>query len=443
MNILTKTAIATAISATLIGCGGRSGGPAPVTTITAVDYFAAKTVVEAGNPMATGDEIFHNTITQYAVADVNGDGFDDVIAAYPGYANPDTVNFPNGPHTPVPIKILLQDGNGGIVDSTASMINGAIPKAEFIRDITVADFNGDGQVDIFFGNSTEFSQDRTTWAGADILLLSDGAGKYNDATANIVWTTMHNVNGDAIHYVHGNTAGDVDNDGDLDLLLNTTSGAGTALMINDGTGNFTESTNMPIDILPGNITSKVGDLWSGFIDANNDSNLDIAIYSNNEFGGMNTHAVYLNDGTADFTVLPRIPLPAPIGNGRLEDDAIVDYDGDGNKDILVHNFETINGQQHHYIQVYKGDGTGNFTDQTFGVFPNQDYTASERINSQSVFYDIDVNGDGKKDIVQTLGSGSDSILNILVNVNGVFTEVVTNITTIESQIIPIGLRGRW
>ncbi len=454
MNTLNKTLLALAVTASLAACGGGGGGgsssnntpapdPDPVVVDPGNEWFEDETVVFSGPRNISGDQIFLNTYTQFAVADFNGDGFDDVLGVYPG-----SKNGPAGPHNKGDVEILIQDGAGGLINDTDNIINGPTPGIGFVRDITIADFNGDGFPDAFLGGSEEFSDDSSTWAGNDVLLLSDGTGKLDDASGNFAFTSLHSVNGDNQHYTHGQSAGDVDNDGDIDLLVNTTTGAGTVLMLNDGFGVFTEAASlMPTDtiFIPGPVVVKVGDLWSAFIDANDDGWLDIAIYSRNEFGAQNTHAIYLNDQTADFTTIPRIPLPAPIGDGRLEDDVITDINNDGLDDIIIHNFTAAANieDEHRFFQAYISNGDGTFTDLTNAVLPNQVIIPGpgDIVNNNPVFYDIDMNGDGKLDLVQAAGDGFGATLQVFLDDgNGSFELFdIGSLENISQQIVPIDL----
>jgi len=126
------------ISIIFASCGG--GGSSSTTDTdnpTAENFFNAKITIDGTQGGVPG-----------GVGDFNGDGFDDVIVTYAGIPSPDITTTP---HTKVPIKVFLQDGAGGFVDGTASVFNFAVPVTQFTRDISVADFNGDGQVDIFLG----------------------------------------------------------------------------------------------------------------------------------------------------------------------------------------------------------------------------------------------------------------------------------------------------
>ena len=125
-------------------------------------------------------------------------------------------------------------------------------------------------------------------------------------------------------------AGDMDADGDLDIVVEN------AVYLNDGAGNFPVARNF------GQGSDPITSLAVGDMDGNGD--LDIVVgeqYRQNE--------VYLNDGAGNF--------PAARNFGPGTDDtrslAIGDMDGDGDLDVVVGNY---GGQN----MVYLNDGAGNF-----------------------------------------------------------------------------------
>lgn len=168
------------------------------------------------------------------IVDINGDGYDDAI--YHLFTQ-DQLRGPGG--LPSPIVILLNDRNGGVYDGTSEIIAGPPPKALWVKNFVVEDFNGDRRLDIFACNTgPEFPQsDISQWPGEqNQLFLSAGDGKLHNVTA------MHLPR--ISDYSHGCSAADVDGDGDIDIWVNN-HGAGTGgrieayLMLNDSTGRFT------------------------------------------------------------------------------------------------------------------------------------------------------------------------------------------------------------
>jgi FG-GAP-like repeat len=99
-------------------------------------------------PLARADngELLGGPISK-VIVDINGDGYDDAI--YHLFTQGQL--FGNG--SPSPIAILLNDGKGGFYDGTSEIIAGPAPKAFWVSNFIVEDFNGDGRLDIFCANT--------------------------------------------------------------------------------------------------------------------------------------------------------------------------------------------------------------------------------------------------------------------------------------------------
>lgn len=161
----------------------------------------------------------------------------------------------------------------------------------------VADYNGDRRPDVFFiVNLNELANENAV-GGYSLLLLSRADGKYNK------------VQQDIRAYAHGGSAGDVDLDGDPDILFSNlhdltdgTPGFVTILQ-NDGRGNFTRRDDM-IDIPSSyNCTNHEQEL----IDVDEDSRLDAILMSS----GCPLHILW-GDPNGAFRNA-RIPTLVPWG----------------------------------------------------------------------------------------------------------------------------------
>src|SRR5262245_9439228 len=109
---------------------------------------------------------------------------------------------------------------------------GLPPDRDDTRAVARGDVDGDGDLDVVFGN----------WGQPSRLCLNDGSGIFSDATA-----ARMPVPGPI--YTMAVALGDVDGDGDLDLVLGGY-GQQSRLYLNDGTGTFTDATaaRMPVRI---------------------------------------------------------------------------------------------------------------------------------------------------------------------------------------------------
>ena len=129
--------------------------------------------------------------------DFNGDGIKDIFMWNGSFP-------PNGPVDQAP-WIFLSDGTDNWV-SGESLIDGPFPSINGGRYWEFQDFNGDGQLDIFIASH---GYDADPFPGhRNTLLLSNENGRLFDASNRLP---------DLSGFTHGLGAGDIDNDGDLDL----------------------------------------------------------------------------------------------------------------------------------------------------------------------------------------------------------------------------------
>ena len=182
--------------------------------------------------------------------------------------------------------------------------------------IAVADFNNDSYPDIALSNGN----------GSAKLLMNDGSGNYPTATDLISGGT-----GSSIMV----TEGDVDNDGDMDLVVCTNRHQPDKLYINDGTGTFTEV------ILPG--SNKQG-IAAGCADLDGDGYLDIVIGGEGQLD-----RILMNDGNGNYPTT--VDIQESITNTKIM--KFGDIDGDGDIDIVI----AEDGSRGHLML---NDGSGNF-----------------------------------------------------------------------------------
>ncbi len=212
----------------------------------------------------------------------------------------------------------------------------------------------------------------------------------------------------------GLSFGDYDNDGDLDLLVNTsTSSKDSRLYRNNGNSTFTDVTSSKAPYLLNNVRERSA-VWG---DLNNDGYLDflrntsaggIEIYlqksSNNVFG----------NGTGGTT--PIIFNSSNISNGvNTEGAGVFDFDGDGDLDILFdnHNYG-VDILRNNYInhstgQVVDPSSSSLFTHATPGSSTILGLAQSARDGDYGSVTDVD--NDGWVDIFMRKQNENDFFLN--------------------------------
>ncbi|MCA8942757.1 MAG: VCBS repeat-containing protein, partial [Planctomycetes bacterium] len=310
--------------------------------------------------------------------DVDGDGDLDLVCARPGQS-----------------ALYLNDGAGNFTDVTASRM--PIANLES-HSVVLGDVDGDSDLDMVLGNRGQ--QNR--------LYVNDGTGTFSDVT-----TSRMPIDSDPTAAV---ALGDVDGDGDLDLVcgndavLGLTSygwgsvGQPNRLYLNDGTGSFAAtSSRLPVDSDP---------TWAVALgDVDGDGDLDLVCANGlswlefcggGGFGGGidggpygcsmlyygTQNRLYRNDGSGTFHDATADRLPAATeATGAV---ALGDVDGDGDLDLVVGNSGLPWADPQNRLLL--NDGSGTFADATAAMLPvDADDTGSV------AFADFD--GDGDLDIV--------------------------------------------
>ena len=310
------------------------------------------------------------------IADLNEDGRPDLLFANGGdYSSPGR---------PEPNQVFFNGGPGARFVEATEQVLGSTP--DLARVIKARDLNNDGHPDIVVG---------TTYQTQSRLFLGSGKGQFAEVTRSHLPQVPLSV-GDL-------EAGDVDADGDLDLVLAdwgpgnnmTNDGGVTQLWINDGTGRFADETAARLPPI------KVRFSWDlELADVDNDGDLDVLVSCKRCPGSL----LFRNDGGGRFTDDSRA-LPLYTNNYEFE---AMDLDGDGFLDLVTLNDgdivkESPASRREH---VFRNDGKGRFRDATEAWWPNADNIGED--DNMAAFLDADSDGDA--DFLVGSLSGPDRLL---------------------------------
>ena len=282
------------------------------------------------------------------MADVNGDGLDDIV-----------VVTENG----TPNVVYINDGTGRFPDPPTKIGSqkGALSKEA--EDVEVVDVNGDGVMDIVVANSDGPSQ----------IFYGDSAspGDYSGVAGTPIPGT-EDEDASSIDL------GDLDGDGDVDIVLGVVGGPNKAY-INNGDGTFTE-----VPLGPSNDKSATQDVE--MVDVDGDDIPDVVIANSDgpdrviltsTFGGSPLGP--------DELATAGVVLGSEVLNSR--DIEVEDLNGDGIADFVIATSDGSNKV------IYNG---GASSPEDLATFPAVDVGGPQ--SSQTVEV-LDVDGDGDMDTV--------------------------------------------
>ena len=250
----------------------------------------------AGSPFAVG--VSPGSV---AVGDFNGDGKPDIVTSNSGGNN---------------VSVLLGDGAGGFTPAAGSPF--AAGKAPFA--VGVADFNGDGKLDIVTANNVD--QNLT-------ILLGNGTGGFTPSSSSPF--ALGTVSPQSL------AVGDFNGDGVPDVAV-TAYNNKVVVLLGDGSGGFRGAQSFTVGSFPQFIAAA---------DLNADGRLDIVTANS----GGNTVSVLLGNGTGGFTAAPGSPFAVGMTPQSV---AVADVNGDGKPDLLAAN------SGDNTVTVLLGNGSGGF-----------------------------------------------------------------------------------
>ncbi|HEX6903750.1 MAG TPA: FG-GAP-like repeat-containing protein [Thermoanaerobaculia bacterium] len=340
---------------------------------------------------------FKDVTRQAGVGD-GGWGGGCAAADYDNDGDPDLYITNYGPNV-----LYRNEGNGTFRDVTAQA---GVGDSRWSLGAAFVDIDRDGDLDLYVANYLRFDpadremmSRKCSWKGAevmcgprgfpgeeDVLYRNNGNGTFSDVSAQA------GIAGHSL-YGMGVAAGDLDGDGDADILVGNDSQE-NSFFVNDGQGRFTEQA-VPAGVAlsgDGRQQACMGvDL--GDYDGDGDEDLFVTNFSDDY------HTLYRNEGQGLFTDVSLQAGLDPATRSSLGwGGGFFDYDNDGDLDLFIaggHVYPQVDlhDRATSYRQrnlLFRNEGNGKFADVTERSGPGMALVQPSR---GSAFADYDDDGD--------------------------------------------------
>ncbi|MCA9652826.1 MAG: VCBS repeat-containing protein [Myxococcales bacterium] len=279
------------------------------------------------------------------VADMNGDGLDDIVRL-------DDADS---------LEIEYQQPDGSFV----RYVFGGLPGSSQ-WGMALGDIDGNGYLDVFAGGA---------YNGLKILQANDTGDDFS----------MTVINNPSVFTQCANFA-DIDNNGTLDLFVCHDDGL-SAPFNGDGAGGFTYDLGLinPVTTIPSDNSGNYGTVWS---DYDSDGDLDLYIAKcrlgiNDPMDGRRVNLLFQNDGAGNYTDVAEAAGLRPLAQSWALDFGDIDNDGDMDAFLVNHDMTS---------QLYENQGPGpsdgTFVDITGASGMTADLIAIDR-GIQAHFEDFD------------------------------------------------------
>ncbi|MFL0354605.1 FG-GAP-like repeat-containing protein [Xanthomarina sp. GH4-25] len=277
--------------------------------------------VTFNNANSRVDNTMLNSGCAIGVADMNGDGLDDLV------------RLRNARYLEVEYQSTTPGGD------FTRLNYGSITGSGSEWGMVIADVNEDGYNDIIVGGSYNYLK---------LLTAKNNGTDYDETILSSPQIFLQNAN-----------FADIDNNGTIDFFGCNDVGVSSAYS-NNGSGSFTYNNSGLINAtstIPSDNSGNYGSIW---VDYDNDGDQDLYISKcrlgvYNQYDGRRVNQLFQNDGNGNFTdvgVAAGLVPYAQSWSANFED---IDNDGDLDCVLINHDVSSI---------IYENNGNGTFTDIT-------------------------------------------------------------------------------
>ncbi|MCB1179011.1 MAG: VCBS repeat-containing protein [Leptospiraceae bacterium] len=312
----------------------------------------------------------YNFGNKFATGDINGDGFADLIICTLGAGDQFNVDG---------VFLYLGSSSGILTTPSWKKYDGDGATNHFCKSLTIADFNNDGYEDIAVSDSN---------AKTISIFNGNSSGSLSNTADSIIISDVTNF-GTFIQ------AGDINSDGNIDLVITDTSYL--YYTKNPGSG-FPSSTTISASTqiqVSANVSTVTG-LQLG--DVNGDGYLDAILIGDGNFAEVN---IFKNTKTSTpFNTSNKNQINQFTLSGSSYSSLITckDYNLDGYDDIIVGDPKfAVSGLTNG--KIYFFNGKSSWTDLASSSADLQITSSSDRAEFGSGISLLDINGDNLPDLV--------------------------------------------
>ena len=330
-----------ALAAALTGCGGGAGSGGSAIQALNLDPI----IISRYKNEIESSQVFNS-----AVADLNGDGLDDIVLSGWAVAQNTHVGSRSGF---INLKIFIQQDNGSLIDKTSDLIGDTNSTIWGSQRVLINDYDNDGRPDIAV---LGFQDGQASAPAPSVVFWNNGNSFSRLDLSEKIWA-------------HAACSGDLNGDGLLELVTGSADTRQNTIYANQGQRQFILNANVTQESISSAGTCAV-------IKDSQTGNIAI-ITTNMPFYPFYNAIVKIWDKNFKFIKASGLPGSEELGANPTPDHDIVnvvpiDVNGDGLTDLITtDNGDFTASSAKGFLSVLINQGNFVYKNETDAYLPNQ------------------------------------------------------------------------